>query len=75
MSRTGRSYDNAVTERFFWSAKHEWTKFESLADIQDARLSILRYIETYYNTDRIRQWLGYLTPNQFETQHKSALVA
>lgn len=75
MSRTGCCYDNAVMERFFWSAKHEWTKFESFADIQDARLSIFRYIETFYNSERLHQSLGYLTPNQFEAQHAKALAA
>nr|WP_261345452.1 integrase core domain-containing protein [Candidatus Laterigemmans baculatus] len=75
MSRTGCCYDNAVMERFFWSLKHEWTKFETFADIQDARLSVFRYIETFYNTDRIHQSLDYLTPNQFEAQHANVLAA
>ena len=34
MSRTGNCYDNAVTERFFWSLKHEWTKHEQFADLE-----------------------------------------
>ena len=75
MSRAGCCYDNAVMERFFWSAKHEWTKFESFADLQDARLSIFRYIETFYNSERIHQSHGYLTLNQFETQHANAVAA
>lgn len=75
MSRTGCCYDNAVMERFFWSLKHEWTKFEKFADIQDARLSVFRYIETFYNTERIHQSLDYLTPSQFEAQHTNALAA
>ena len=75
MSRTGCCYDNAVMERFFWSLKHEWTKFETFADIEDARLSVFRYIETFYNSERIHQTLGYLTPNQFEARHNSSLAA
>ena len=46
MSRTGCCYDNAVMERFFWSLKHEWTKFEHFADINQARRSVFQYIET-----------------------------
>ena len=29
MSRTDCCYDNAVMERFFWSLKHEWSRFET----------------------------------------------
>jgi putative transposase len=71
MSRTGCCYDNAVMERFFWSLKHEWTKFESFDDINDARLSVFKYIETFYNSDRIHQTLGYKSPSQFEHEHKT----
>jgi len=66
MSRTGCCYDNAVMERFFWSLKHEWTKFEDFADLNEARLSVFEYIEAFYNSKRIHQGLGYKTLNQFE---------
>ncbi|UUO06234.1 IS3 family transposase [Blastopirellula sp. J2-11] len=75
MSRTGCCYDNAVMERFFWSLKHERTKFEEFANIEEARLSVFRYIETFYNSERIHQTLGYLTPNQFEARHATSLAA
>lgn len=75
MSRTGCCYDNAVMERFFWSLKHEWTKFDTFADINEARLSVFRYIETFYNPTRIHQTLGYKSPNQFEAEHESKLAA
>jgi len=75
MSRTGCCYDNAVMERFFWSLKHEWTKFESFESIQDARTSVFKYIETFYNSKRIHQTLEYLTPDQFEEKHQQNLAA
>lgn len=75
MSRTGCCYDNAVMERFFWSIKHEWTKFDSFADIQDATLSVFTYIETFYNTTRIHQTLGYKTPTEFEDLHRMNLAS
>jgi putative transposase len=59
MSRTGCCCDNAVMERSFWSLKHEWTKFKSFDDTTHARLSVFRYIETFYNSKRIYQTLGY----------------
>lgn len=75
MSRTGCCYDNAVAERFFWSLKHEWTKFESYSDMDSARWSVFKYIETFYNSERIHQTLGYKTPNQFEHDHDKNLAA
>ena len=74
MSRTGCCYDNAVMERFFWSLKHEWTKFEHFADINQARRSVFQYIETFYNSKRIHQTLGYKTPDEFEEQHQAKLA-
>ena len=75
MSRTGNCYDNAAMERFFWSLKYEWTNHESYANMEDARLSVFRYIETFYNTERIHQALGYQSPNQFEADHAPAQAA
>jgi len=74
MSRTGCCYDNAVMERFFWSLKHEWTKFEHFADINQARRSVFQYIETFYNSKRIHQILGNKTPDEFEEQHQTKLA-
>lgn len=75
MSRTGCCYDNAVMERFFWSLKHEWTNHESFANLADARGSVFRYIETFYNSERLHQTLNYLSPNQFEAEHAPAAAA
>ncbi|CAE7259191.1 nisX1, partial [Symbiodinium sp. CCMP2456] len=62
MSRTGNCYDNAVAERFFWSLKHEWTNWRAHATMDEARLSVFRYIETFYNSRRRHQTLGYKFP-------------
>ncbi len=75
MSRTGCCYDNAVAERFFWSLKHEWTKFEQFKDLETARLSVFKYIETFYNSERIHQTLDYQTPDEFERMYHAALAA
>ena len=75
MSRTGCCYDNAVMERFFWSLKHEWTNHERFHNLAEARLSVFRYIETFYNPQRLHQTLGYLSPNQFEAVHAPATAA
>jgi len=75
MSRTGCCYDNAVMERFFWSLKHEWTNHQTFHNLAAARLSVFRYIETFYNSQRLHQTLHYLTPNQFEAENATASAA
>jgi putative transposase len=75
MSRSGCCYDNAVVERFFWSLKHEWTNHSSYANLEDARLSVFKYIETFYNPVRIHESLGYQSPNQYEAEHAPAQAA
>jgi putative transposase len=75
MSRTGCCYDNAVMERFFWSLKHEWTKHETFASLEEARLSVFKYIETFYNPVRIHQTLDYLSPDQYEAANAPAVAA
>ena len=75
MSRTGCCYDNAVVERFFWSLKHEWTNHSSYANLEEARLSVFKYIETFYNPVRIHETLGYRSPNQYETEHAPVQAA
>lgn len=75
MSRTGCCYDNAVVERFFWSLKHEWTKFEQFENLEDARKSVFKYIETFYNPERIHQNLDYQTPVEVEKKYHAALAA
>ena len=75
MSRTGCCYDNAVMERFFWSLKQEWTNHRTYADLDEARSSVFRYIETFYNSERIHQALDYLTPEQVEVRFQQTVAA
>ncbi|HVW37443.1 MAG TPA: IS3 family transposase [Pirellulales bacterium] len=75
MSRRGNCYDNAVAERFFWSLKHEWTKHETFGDLEAARVSVFKYVETFYNSVRLHQSLGFKSPEQFETDHAPVLAA
>ena len=75
MSRRGCCYDNAAMERFFWSLKHEWTNHHTYETLADARLSVFKYIETFYNPQRLHQTLGYQSPNQYEADHAPATAA
>ena len=75
MSRRGCCYDNAVMERFFWSLKHEWTNHERFANLEEAKLSVFRYIETFYNPVRLHETLNYLSPDQYEAENAPAVAA
>ena len=66
MSRKGDPYDNAVSESFFKTLKRELTHGHNYANHEQARMSIFRYIETYYNDKRLHSSLGWVSPNQFE---------
>ena len=56
-------------ERFFWSLKHEWTNHERFDNLEDARLSVFKYIETFYNPLRLHQTLDYVSPDEYEIRH------
>jgi putative transposase len=75
MSRNGNCWDNAVRERFFWSLKHEWTKHESFDHLEEARLSVFKHIETFCNRVRVHQTLGYTSPDQYEADYATTIVA
>ena len=64
-SRKGCPYDNACIESFHATLKKECiyrTKYETFLD---AKLSIFKYIEGWYNSRRIQTKLR-MSPNQFE---------
>ena len=64
MSRKGDCYDNAVAESFFASLKNERVYFNNYQTRQEAKSDIFRYIEVFYNRQRLHQTLGYRTPIQ-----------
>ena len=66
MSMTGNCYDNAITESFFSTLKTELIYHEKYNTRDDARKSIFKYIEMFYNRTRIHSSLGGVSPEQFE---------
>jgi putative transposase len=61
MNGRGRSIDNIVIERFWWSLKYENIYLNDYADLKDLRQGISNYIQ-YYNFERMHQSLDYKTP-------------
>jgi putative transposase len=66
MSSTGNCYDNAITESFFATLKVELIYDERYRTRNEARRSIFKYIEIFYNRSRIHSSIGGLSPQQFE---------
>ena len=66
MSRTGCCYDNAPMESFFHTLKVELVHQRRWATRDEARRDPFAYIEGYYNRQRIRSAIGYITPEQAE---------
>jgi putative transposase len=72
MSARANPYDNASTESFIGTLKHEMLQGGCFDNASDARTEIFEYIEGYYNTHRKHSSIGYKTPNQFEAHIHSA---
>ena len=66
MSRKGECHDNAVMESFFHTLKDELVKEKSYGTKDEARQSIFKYIELYYNRKRLHSTLGYEIPMEYE---------
>jgi len=66
VSRRGRPGDNAACESVISTLKQEWIKRHSYQSRDQARLSIFRYIETFYNPRRRHSALGGISPDEYE---------
>ena len=72
MSRKGNCYDNAMVESFFHTLKVELVHRKKYQTRKEAQNSIENYITVFYNNKRLHSALGYRSPVEFETIHKSA---
>ncbi len=64
MSRPGNPSDNQPIETFWKTLKQEIEDISKLK-FKEAKRAIIKYIELYYNSDRMHSSLDYKTPNQF----------
>jgi putative transposase len=72
MSRKGNCWDNAVAESFFGTLKTELIGSREFITREDAKSTIVEWIEIFYNRERLHSTLNYLSPVQFEEQYWSA---
>ncbi len=68
MSGCGNCYDNAVTESFFGTLKTELVHDEHYLTQEQARQSLFKWIECWYNRQRRHSSLGYQSPEAFEAR-------
>lgn len=61
-SRTGNCRDNAVAESFFAILKNEMYYRRSFRTREEAKMSVIWFIETYYNRKRPHSTIGYKVP-------------
>ena len=71
MSSRANPYENAWTESFIGTLKHEMLQGGCFDNADDARTEIFEYIDGYYNTHRKHSSIGYRTPTQFEAHLQS----
>lgn len=70
MSALGYCYDNAACESFFSTLKRESFPDGCVFETKtDARRQVFKYIETFYNRERIHTSLANITPIKFAENH------
>lgn len=66
MGSRGDAFDNAACESCISTLKVEWINRHRYESRDQARLSIFRYIETFYNPRRRHSSLGGISPDEYE---------
>jgi len=65
----GDAYDNAMCESFFATLECELIDRHRFRSHSEARMSVFRFIEGFYNSARRHSALGYLAPIEYERRH------
>jgi transposase InsO family protein len=71
MSRKGECLDNAVAESFFGTLNTELVDHDDYRTKEDAKMSLLEYIEVFYNRRKRHSYLGYISPVEYEARYAS----
>ena len=74
MSRRGDCWDNAVVESFNATIKTELIHRTKWKTREEARAAVYKYIETWYNSQRLHSTLGYRSPIEFEQDESASSV-
>ncbi|SNT02332.1 Integrase core domain-containing protein [Anaerovirgula multivorans] len=69
MSTKGDCYDNACMESFFATLKKDLIHRRRFKTCEEAKIAIINYIETWYNSRRSHSSLDYMSPMEYELHH------
>ncbi|MEV7395371.1 IS3 family transposase, partial [Streptomyces sp. NPDC091215] len=70
MGSVGDSYDNALAENLWMLIKTECIRDgRTFTTRAEANLALFEYIDGFYNSRRIQERLGFLSPIEFEEKH------
>ena len=72
MGATGICWDNATAESFFATLKRELVHRHAWATRAQAKHTIVRWIEGWYNPRRLHSSIDYLAPNEKENAWHTA---
>ncbi|MBC7596252.1 MAG: IS3 family transposase [Kineosporiaceae bacterium] len=67
MSRKGTCLDNAAMEGFFSHLKEEWFRIQKPETVDEFHAGLNDYLR-WWNTTRLQQRLGYLSPDEYRDQ-------
>jgi hypothetical protein len=70
MGSVGDAYDNAMAESFFATLECELLARSRFKTQAEARNAVFEFIEGFYNPRRRHSSLEYLSPVEFERQHR-----
>lgn len=71
MSRSGNCWDNAVAESFFKTLKSELINNHDFKNFEEAETLISKFIDIWYNQERLHSALNYQTPKEKELEAMS----
>ena len=58
------------------TSKHEWTNHQTFSNLEEARLSVFKYMETFLQSGKTpTKPLGYLSPDRYEAENAPAAAA
>lgn len=66
MSRPGNPWDNALAESLFKTLKRELVNGKDYKTRKETKQDVFKYIELYYNRQRMRSSIGHNAPCDLE---------